>query len=85
MPQSARLSEGGEGVQSLFGQCPNRPVIFLSGASLSPQLLHLYKNGVELPESLWYLSISEGALNNNMGGTGSRIVVSKLLPKTCQM
>ena len=34
MPQSARLSEGG-GVQSLFGQCPNRPGIFLSGASLS--------------------------------------------------
>ena len=34
MPQSARLSEGG-GVQSLFGQCPNRPGIFLSGASLT--------------------------------------------------
>ena len=33
MPQSARLSEGGGG-QSLFGQCPNRPGIFLSGASL---------------------------------------------------
>ena len=34
VPQSARLSEGG-GVQSLFGQCPNRPGIFLSGASLT--------------------------------------------------
>ena len=34
VPQSARLSEGG-GVQSLFGQCPNRPGIFLTGASLS--------------------------------------------------
>ena len=34
MPQSARLSEGGW-VQSLFGQCPNRPGIFLSGASLT--------------------------------------------------
>ena len=34
MPQSARLSEGGgEGVQSLFGQCPNRRGIFLTGAS----------------------------------------------------
>ena len=33
VPQSARLSEGG-GVQSLFGQYPNRPGIFLSGASL---------------------------------------------------
>ena len=36
VPQSARLSEGG-GVQSLFGQCPNRPSIFLTGASLIPQ------------------------------------------------
>ena len=33
MPQSARLSEG-RGVQSLFGQCPNRPCGFFSGASL---------------------------------------------------
>ena len=33
MPQSARLSEGG-GVQSLYGQCPNRPGIFQTGASL---------------------------------------------------
>ena len=34
VPQSARLSEGGGG-QSLFGQCPNRPDIFQTGASLS--------------------------------------------------
>ena len=34
MPQSARLSEGGE-VRSLFGQCPNRPCNFFSGASLT--------------------------------------------------
>ena len=34
MTHSARLIEGG-GVQSLFGQCPNRPCVFLSGASLS--------------------------------------------------
>ena len=33
VPQSARLSEGGGGGQ--FGQCPNRPGIFRSGASLS--------------------------------------------------
>ena len=33
VPQSARLSEG-VGVQSLFGQCPNRPCVFFSGASL---------------------------------------------------
>ena len=33
VPQSARLSEG-RGVQSLSGQCPNRPCNFLSGASL---------------------------------------------------
>ena len=26
--------KGGGGVQSLFGQCPNRPCVFLSGASL---------------------------------------------------
>ena len=34
VPQSARLSEG-RGVRSLFGQCPNRPSVFFSGASLS--------------------------------------------------
>ena len=33
MPQSARLSAGG-GVQSLFGQCPNRGDANFSGASL---------------------------------------------------
>ena len=33
VPQSARLSEGG-GVRSLFGQCPNRPDLFQTGASL---------------------------------------------------
>ena len=36
VPQSARLSEGGGG-QSLFGQCPNRPGIFLTGASLTDE------------------------------------------------
>ena len=34
VPQSARLSEGG-GVRSLFGQCPNRPDLFQTGASLT--------------------------------------------------
>ena len=43
MPQSARLSEGG-GVQSLFGQCPNRPDLFQTGASLRPCC---YNNGLE--------------------------------------
>ena len=33
VPQSARLSAGG-GVQSLFGQCPNRVRANLTGASL---------------------------------------------------
>ena len=34
MPQSARLSAG-EGVQTLFGQCPNRGAANRNGASLS--------------------------------------------------
>ena len=34
VPQGARLSDGGA-VRSLFGQCPNRPCNFLSGASLT--------------------------------------------------
>ena len=41
MPQSARLSVG-EGVQSLFGQCPNRGAANRNGASLtSSPLLHI--------------------------------------------
>ena len=34
VPQSARLSAGG-GMQSLFGQCPNRGDANFNGASLS--------------------------------------------------
>ena len=49
------------------------------------QLLYLYKNGVELPESSWVFWKNEGALNTNIGGTSSRNVVSNLLPETCQM
>ena len=41
VPQSARLSEGG-GVQSLFGQCPNRPGIFQTGLPLLQQLWQLH-------------------------------------------
>ena len=39
MPQSARLSAG-RGLQSLFGQCPNRSGANFKGASLTwPELL----------------------------------------------
>ena len=39
--------------------------------------LYLYKNGLELPESQWFF-YTESSLNGNVGGTGSRILVSYL-------
>ena len=42
------------------------------------QKLYLYKNGIELPESFWDLYAKDGALNSNIGVTGSRVVVSGL-------
>ena len=38
--------------------------------------MYLYKNGLEIPESWWYFGENSGALNNNLGVVGSRIVVS---------
>ena len=56
VPQSARLSAG-EGVQKLFGQCPNAWVINLSGASLNLEsklsMLNFYQSiSVDIPEVL---------------------------------
>ena len=45
------------------------------GPSRTDPHLYLYKNGSELPESLWFFYGSH--LKNNAGGTGSRIVVSE--------
>ena len=49
------------------------------GPSFTSTNLFLYKNGSRLPESSWHLAIDAGALNNNVGVTGSRILVSNLL------
>ena len=50
--------ECGEGVQKLFGQCPNAWVINLSGASLNLEsklsMLNFYQSiSVDIPEVLW--------------------------------
>merc|ERR1711953_282943 len=38
--------------------------------------MYLYKNGLEIPESRWlFYEKSSGALNDNVGVTGSRIVI----------
>ena len=42
------------------------------------QKLYLFKNGIKLPESFWSLYTDTGALNDFIGVTGSRIVVSDL-------
>ena len=39
--------------------------------------LYLYKNGLKLPESHWSFFLDSGALNDNVGSVGSRIVVLK--------
>ena len=52
------------------------------------QFLYLYKNDVQLPESLWYFGSFSGVLNANIAVTGSRIVVSNLLDmlhENCKM
>ena len=46
---------------------------------VTDQFLFLFKNGVKLPESEWYNGAADGAVNGSIGGTGSRILVSKLL------
>ena len=46
------------------------------------QYLHLHKNGVELPESNWYVATDAAGLNDNIGVTGSRILVSRI-SRTC--
>ena len=40
--------------------------------------MFLYKNGLQIPESLWQFYEASGALNNNVGVVGSRIVVSNI-------
>ena len=43
-----------------------------------PQDLFLYKNGAKLSESRWFIATNH-ALNDQVGVTGSRILVSRLL------
>ena len=40
--------------------------------------LYLYKNGKKLPESRWFFLV-RSQINDNIGATGSRILVSNLL------
>ena len=40
--------------------------------------MYLYKNGLQIPESVWYFRKNFGALNDNVGVVGSRIVVSNI-------
>ena len=40
--------------------------------------MYLYKNGLNIPESLWYFATDSGVLNNYGAVTGSRIVVSNI-------
>jgi len=47
------------------------------GPTYGPNWLFLYKNGVELPESKWYFGTNHD-LNDNVGVTGSRILVLHL-------
>ena len=46
------------------------------GPSNAYQYLYLYKNGIELPESEWMFYARYEALNQAIGVTGSRILVS---------
>ena len=40
------------------------------------QTMFLYVNGRGVPESRWHFGASEDAVNDNVGSTGCRIVVS---------
>jgi len=40
--------------------------------------LYLYKNGLKLPESQWSFFLDSGALNDDVGSVGSRIVILHL-------
>ena len=55
-----------------------------NGGSLDSTYLYLFKNGTLLPESAWISWWIAGAVNKNVGFTGSRILVSHLLEQwTC--
>ena len=41
--------------------------------------MYLYVNGGQVPESQWHFGASEDAVNDNVGSTGSRIMVSNPL------
>ena len=49
------------------------------GPNYGPQRLYLYKNSAKLSESTWVSYIIDGAVNNNIGFIGSRIMVSSPL------
>ena len=40
--------------------------------------MFLYKNGLEIPESVWDFGENSGSLNDNISVAGSRIVVSNI-------
>ena len=40
--------------------------------------MYLYKNGLEIPESVWDFGENSGSLNDNISVAGSRIVVSNI-------
>merc|ERR1712192_1515 len=48
------------------------------GASNGGISLYLYKNGLKLPESHWSFFLDSGALNDDVGSVGSRIVILHL-------
>ena len=58
------------------------------GPTYAGHHLYLYTNGMQLPESYWYSGRSSGAVNANVGVTGSRILVGNLfsvLQKRCKV
>ena len=48
------------------------------GPSYGDIYMSLYKNGLEIPESVWDFGENSGSLNDNISVAGSRIVVSNI-------
>ena len=96
VPQSARLSAGG-GCNPHLGNAQIEVTVLSVGLPLplyaavgpiySNADLYLYKNGTKLPESRWFFLVGS-QINDNIGATGSCILVSNLLEmlyESCQM
>ena len=58
-------------------------VYAIVGPGHDSQILYLYKNGVQLQESVWVSYAESGAVNAKIGSTGSRIVVRNLFENVC--